>query len=261
MDWNRLINLVVNRVIDNVADGFRSKPEPPKPINPEDYLPRFDNVELHRKPNQSPIDLSPESIISSPPVSGKTRLPQQISKTRVESAGIEAKSGAGTGAEFADFAEPVGLSREDTIAYQNDHITNQLLLMAVHYTEKLKIKGIPCDCLPSKHFKLLKAFIKETIPMVEDPGVYYQVLAWLEEVEPKSTYEANKSGLYDAEYPRMAYEARNFVKEIDPEKKMTSLGPQEEATIRGADILPVVSEEEKEKIRKLAHEKVEAALK
>jgi hypothetical protein len=162
--------------------------------------------------------------------------------------------------EIAEIIEPGLPSQEQTLAYQNDHITNQLLLMAVHYTEKLKMNGIPCDCLPKKHFKLLKAFIKETIPMVEDPDVLYRLLDWLEEVGTKSSYEANKSGVYDNEYPRMAYEARNFVKEIDPDKESTSLSPREEAVITGLDILPVVSDEEKERIRKIAHQKIEEAL-
>jgi len=214
--------------------------------------------ELQKNPPTRDAYLTNRQRTSEASVTSATEEVNNVADTVADSVAEIAKNEA----NLAEIAESGMPTPEQTLAYQNGHITNQLLLMAVHYVEKLKMNGIPCDCLPKKHFKILKAFIQETIPMVEDPDVYYRLIDWLEEVAPKSSYEANKSGLYDDEYPGMAYEARQFVKEIDPDRDSTSLSPspQEEAVITGSDILPVVSDEEKEKIRQAARRRLEEVL-
>jgi len=107
-----------------------------------------------------------------------------------------------------------GVSPEQLIDYQKREIGKLLLRMESHYAQRLRIKGIPCDCGASKHLLDLESLSEETIPIVDNPQVYYSVLEWIKKVGPKSTEEAAKSGTYDQEYPRFSHEARDFRKEI-----------------------------------------------
>ena len=50
--------------------------------------------------------------------------------------------------------------------------------------------------------------------MVDNPDVYYRLLAWVKEVAPKSTDKAAKSGQHDDEYPIFSRQARDFRKEL-----------------------------------------------
>ena len=106
------------------------------------------------------------------------------------------------------------LSNEETVAYQKRELGKQLFAMELHYAQKMRINGIPCDCGSSKHLLGIETFSEETIPMVNNPQVYYDVLEWLKEVSPKSTDAAAKSGKFDEEYLRMSGEARDFRKKI-----------------------------------------------
>lgn len=111
--------------------------------------------------------------------------------------------------------EPRGeLSTEETVAYQNREIGKLLLRMERHYAQKLRINGVPCDCGSQKHLLDLESLCEETIPMVDNPNVYYSIIDWTREVAPKSTDEAAKSGQYDNEYPAFSRQARDFRKEI-----------------------------------------------
>ncbi len=106
--------------------------------------------------------------------------------------------------------------------------------------------------------------LEETIPLVENPDVYYRVIDWVNTVLPKSTQEASASGLYENEYPFFSHQAREFRKEIMGTLDVTALFPpkpsQETGKAPGPDIMPVVTPEEKAKILQLAHDKIDKAI-
>ena len=107
-----------------------------------------------------------------------------------------------------------GVSVEGTVAYQNREIGKLLLRMERHYAQRLRINGIPCDCGSQKHLLDMESLCEETISMVDNPDVYYRILAWVKKVGPKSTDQAAKSGQHDDEYPIFSREARDFRKEL-----------------------------------------------
>lgn len=156
--------------------------------------------------------------------------------------------------------QPGGVSLEQTVTYQNRELGKLLYQMERHYAQKLRIGGIPCDCGSSKHLLGMEALSEETIPMVDNPQVYYRIIEWVKKVGPKSTDEAAKSGLYDEEYPTFSHEARDFRKEIIGSLDPSALFPQKPGEPEGTRILPVVSEEEREQIREKAHKKIEEVL-
>lgn len=106
------------------------------------------------------------------------------------------------------------LSTEQTVEYQNREIGKLLLRMERHYAQRMRINGIPCDCGSQKHLLDLESLSEETVPMVDNPDVYYRIIEWVREVGPKSTDVAAKSGQYDNEYPVFSRQARDFRKEI-----------------------------------------------
>jgi len=131
-----------------------------------------------------------------------------------------------------------GVSPEQLIDYQKREIGKLLLRMESHYAQRLRIKGIPCDCGAGKHLLDLESLCEETIPMVDNPQVYYGVLEWIKEVGPKSTDVAAKSLIYDGEYPSFSHQARDFRKEIIGSLDPSTLFPQKpgepQITLEGA---------------------------
>lgn len=156
--------------------------------------------------------------------------------------------------------QPGGLSTEETIAYQNREIAKNLLALEKHYAQKLRIAGTPCDCGSGRHLLAIEGLSEEAISMVDNPEVYYRVVSWTKEVAPKSTDEAAKSGLYDEEYPTFSRRARDFRKELMGSLEPSALFPKKPGEPEGARILPVITEEEKEQIKKKAHRKIEEVL-
>lgn len=136
------------------------------------------------------------------------------------------------------------ISTEETVAYQNREVGKLLLRMERHYAQKLRINGVPCDCGSSKHLLDLESMCEETVPMVDNPDIYYRIVVWSKEVAPKSTDKAAKSGLYDDEYPVFARQARDFRKTVIGSVEASALFPgkaQEEVTE-----LPLTQEVEEE---------------
>ena len=78
----------------------------------------------------------------------------------------------------------------------------------------LKIAGKACDCLEYKHSLGLEAAAEELIS--QDPGnpVYKEIIQWLNTNLGKLTVEAIQSGKYDADYPRMALQFKEFRKRV-----------------------------------------------
>lgn len=153
-----------------------------------------------------------------------------------------------------------GVSREDTVLYHNREIGKLLLRMERHYAQKMRINGIPCDCGAPKHLLDLEAMAEETIPMVLDSGIYYRILNWVKEVGPKSTEEAAKSGNYDDQYPLMSYEARDLRKDIIGSLAPGALFPVKPGKTTETIILPILSEEEKQKVKEAAQRKLKEVL-
>ena len=137
-----------------------------------------------------------------------------------------------------------GISTEETVAYQNREVGKLLLRMERHYAQKLRINGVPCDCGSSKHLLDLESMCEETVPMVENPDIYYRIIEWSKEVAPKSTDKAAKSGQYDDEYPVFARQARDFRKRIIGSVEASALFPKKE----GEEVteLPLAQEVEEE---------------
>jgi len=152
------------------------------------------------------------------------------------------------------------VSTEQTVAYQKREIGKLLLRMERHYAQRLRIGGVPCDCGSSKHLLDLESLCEETIPMVDNPQVYYHVMEWIKKVGPTSTDEAAKSGKYDEQYPLFSHEARDFRKELMGSLDPSALFSQKPGEPEGTRILPVVSEQEKEEIKKRAIEKIDKVL-
>lgn len=148
-----------------------------------------------------------------------------------------------------------GLSTEDTVGYQNREIGKLLLRMERHYAQRMRINGVPCDCGSQKHLLDLESLSEETVPMVDNPDVYYRIIEWVREVGPKSTDVAAKSGQHDSEYPVFSRQARDFRKEIIGTIDSQALWPgsrvpledifkkhDQEDTPRGETVAPVVNE-------------------
>ncbi|MBW2560504.1 MAG: hypothetical protein JRE40_06570 [Deltaproteobacteria bacterium] len=141
------------------------------------------------------------------------------------------------------------LSTAETVAYQNREIGKQLVALEFHYAQRMRIRGVPCDCGSSKHLLYLEQLCQETIPMVSEPSVYEGIISWIKEVEPKSTDAAASSGLYDAEYPVFAQQARDFRKSVMGTLSLAAMvEPKQEITL----------EEAKAEAARLAAEAVEA---
>lgn len=131
-----------------------------------------------------------------------------------------------------------GVSTEETVVYQNREIGKLLLRMERHYAQRLRINGVPCDCGSQKHLLDLESLCEETIPMVDNPDIYYRVIEWTREVAPKSTDEAAKSGKYDDEYPVFSRQARDFRKEITGSLELSALFTKK------VEELPAIEEEQ-----------------
>ena len=107
-----------------------------------------------------------------------------------------------------------GPTTEEIVAYHNKKLGKNLIALEGHYADRMRIFGKPCDCGSSKHLLFVEQFSEETIPMVDNPSIYEEMIKWVREVEPKSTDAAAKSGKYDDEYPALARQARDFRKRI-----------------------------------------------
>lgn len=105
------------------------------------------------------------------------------------------------------------VTTEETIMYQNREISKILLQMERHAAQGFRINGKSCDC-GSKHLPDLEALCEETIPMVNNPELYYDIINWVRIISDKITPEANDQALYRSEYPGYSAEARDYRKSL-----------------------------------------------
>lgn len=154
---------------------------------------------------------------------------------------------------------PPGLSTEQTLGYQNREIGKLLLRMERHCVQKFRVMGEACDCGQTKHLLDLESLCEETIPMAAAPDIYYQIISVGRELGPRCTVEVVASGQYDDEFPVYSKKYRDFRKSLIGSLEPSALFPQK-GEPEGTRILPVLSDEDKEKVRDIAHQKIEQVL-
>jgi len=103
---------------------------------------------------------------------------------------------------------------EETIAQLKRRLGKELYKLELDLANELRINGKPCDCLNSKHSLLFEAVAEELIPLDPHNPIYREILDWVTTAMPRGTFEAISSGRYDAEYPLMASEVRDFRKRL-----------------------------------------------
>ncbi|GAH71010.1 unnamed protein product, partial [marine sediment metagenome] len=103
---------------------------------------------------------------------------------------------------------------EETAQALKRRLGKELYRAELDLSNKLRIAGKPCDCLESKHTLLLEAAAEELIAQEPDNPVYFEIIDWIKQNQPKVTIEAISTGKYDDEYPHMAAEFKGFRKRI-----------------------------------------------
>jgi len=106
------------------------------------------------------------------------------------------------------------VSLEETVSYQNREIGKVLLRMEGHCAQKFRISRKACDCGQAKHLLDLESLCEETIPMVDNPDIYYRIIEVGRELEPKCVPEVVATGRYDDEFPRYSCRYRDLRKEL-----------------------------------------------
>jgi hypothetical protein len=106
------------------------------------------------------------------------------------------------------------ISTEETVDYQNREIGKLLLRMEGHCTQKFRLYGKICDCGAQKHLLDLESLCEETVPMVDNPGIYYEIIDLGKELAPKCLPEVVATLKYDDEFPRYARRYRDLRKKL-----------------------------------------------
>jgi len=102
---------------------------------------------------------------------------------------------------------------EETVEELRRRLGKELYRFELDLVGGCKIAGRACDCCGDKHNFGIEATAEELIPMDRDP-TYGEVISWLNANRGKMTVEASASGIYDAEYPEMARQVREFRKRV-----------------------------------------------
>jgi len=102
---------------------------------------------------------------------------------------------------------------EETVVELKRRLGKELYRFELDLVGGCKIAGRACDCCGDKHNFGIEATAEELIPMDRDP-TYGEVISWLNANRGKMTVEASASGIYDAEYPEMARQVREFRKRV-----------------------------------------------
>ena len=102
---------------------------------------------------------------------------------------------------------------EETVKELRRRLGKELYRFELDLVGGCKIAGRACDCCGDKHNFGIEATAEELIPMDRDP-TYGEVISWLNANRGKMTVEASASGIYDAEYPEMARQIREFRKRV-----------------------------------------------
>jgi hypothetical protein len=122
---------------------------------------------------------------------------------------------------------------EETIAQVKRRLAKELYKLELDLANGLRTNGKPCDCLNDKHSLLFEAVAEELIPLDPHNPIYREILDWVTAALPKGTFEAISSGRYDAEYPLMASEMRDFRKRIMGTTTLTAMIEPKEPSSSG----------------------------
>ena len=166
------------------------------------------------------------------PITLRQPSPQKAVETRATGGAGEEPLELEVGSPAPAEQPAYGVSDAETIAYQNRELGKALLLLELHFQQKCKINGVPCDCC-EKHPMAIEALAEEALGMTGDPK-FSDIISWTKKVTPMTTTEASASGQYDELYPELAQEARRFRKNL--------MGTE--------DIKALISPEERERITK-----------
>lgn len=131
---------------------------------------------------------------------------------------------------------------EETTAQLKRRLAKELYKLELDLAGGMRTAGKPCDCLNSKHSLLFEGVAEELIPLDPHNPIYHEILDWVNAALPKGTFEAISSGRYDAEYPLMASEMRDFRKRIMGTTLLTAMiEPKEQITLDEAKKLAAAS--------------------
>ena len=124
---------------------------------------------------------------------------------------------------------------EETTRELKRRLAKELYRAQLDLSAKLRIASKPCDCLDQKHTLGLEAAAEELIAQEPDNPVYFEIIDWIKQNQPKLTIEAISTGKYDDEYPRMAAEFREFRKRIMGTTALRAMvEPEEQISLQDA---------------------------
>ena len=142
---------------------------------------------------------------------------------------------------------------EETVVELKRRLGKELYRFELDLVGGCKIAGRACDCCGDKHNFGIEATAEELIPMDRDP-TYGEVISWLNANRGKMTVEASASGIYDAEYPEMARQIREFRKRVmgteglgEQQVEKVEAPVQKDLTLEEASVAAEALEQEGEK--------------
>ena len=142
---------------------------------------------------------------------------------------------------------------EETVEELRRRLGKELYRFELDLVGGCKIAGRACDCCGDKHNFGIEATAEELIPMDRDP-TYGEVISWLNANRGKMTVEASASGIYDAEYPEMARQIREFRKRVmgteglgEQQVEKVEAPVQKDLTLEEASVAAEALEQEGEK--------------
>lgn len=154
-------------------------------------------------------------------IMGGTRSPKEVPASEKPTSTITTPS-----------TQPELPTTEETTAQLKRKLAKELYKLELDLAGGMKTAGKPCDCLNSKHSLLFESVAEELIPLDPHNPIYREILGWVTAALPKGTFEAISSGRYDAEYPLMASEMRDFRKRIMGTTALTAMiEPKEQITL------------------------------
>jgi len=120
---------------------------------------------------------------------------------------------------------PISLpTTEETAIELKRRLARELYKAELDLAGGLKIAGKPCDCLDNKHTLFLEAAAEELISQDPDNPVYSEIIQWIKDNQHKITVEAIQSGVYKSEYPKMAFQFKEFRKRVMGTAAFSAMG-------------------------------------
>lgn len=110
-----------------------------------------------------------------------------------------------------------GVTDQQTLVYQLEHIVAPLRQLELHLAEGGKIMNVPCDCIAKAAIDVA-IFSEETIPIAarqgQDTKIYIELASWAKHMQSIGSEEAVKSGKYEETYRAESGNASRFRKQV-----------------------------------------------